>query len=116
MAYQRRHYHSQTCRREVRLTPGTSTVGSRSDYIADVREHPDNKNNNIDFYIAHTPEIQINALYSCTIQICIRNKIEIKKYIKKHSCHIILNLKSIICHESALIIKIIIYILYSAYS
>ena len=45
-------------------------------------------NNNINFYTAHTPEIQINALYNANIM---HNKI---KY-KKHTCNIILKLKSI---------------------
>ena len=44
-------------------------------------------NNNIDFYIAHTPEIQIYALYNINMQ---RKNI----YIKTITCNIILNLKS----------------------
>ena len=37
--------------------------------ILNRRENTSNGNNNIDFYMVHTPEIQINALYK---KICIQ--------------------------------------------
>ena len=46
-----------------------------------------NNNNNIDFYLAHTHEIHINALYNT-------NKYKIKKI--KHTCNVILKLMFII--------------------
>ena len=58
------------------------TVSCTAEVVAWIVTYNADNNNTIDFYISHTPEIQINGLY---------NKNTHTKY-EKHTCNIILNL------------------------
>ena len=73
---------------ETRLPPGGTRGRPDSELNCSGNKHKNN--NNIDFYIAHIPEIQINALYNKDMHTNKR-----KNYIK-HTCNIILNIKSIV--------------------